>query len=142
MTPKKAITKKYLLARCSFENQTVIKALKHDALWNLVKQLDPDDQYAIFKIVEHENKPLTEDQIDSLFAYLPNETREGLDFISMDKSEKLTTVRENKEILDAIITKKGFTDKIDLDRAKVVPVEEFSSSKLWDIIKTGKYSFE
>lgn len=137
--PIKPITKKYLMDRCSFANQTVIKALKHDQLWALVKQLDPEDQHAIFKVVDHEVNPLSEDQVDSLFAYLPNDVREGLDFISMDKSEKLEIVRDNKTALKPIIKKKSFTERIDLDNKIVTPIEEFSSSKLWDIIKTGKY---
>ena len=142
MTAKKPINKKYLRARCSFDKQTVLVAFKHDALWAIVKQLDPEDQYSIFKIVDHEIKPLTEDQIDSLFAYLPNEVREGLDFISMDKAEKLTIVRDNTDTLEPIITKKGFTDKLPLNKPKTDPVEEFSSAKLWNIVKSGKYAFD
>ena len=142
MAPLKPINKKYLRARCSFDKQTVVKALNHDALWLLVKQLDPEDQYNIFKIVDHEIKPLTETEIDSLFAYLPNETREGLDFIDMTKAEKLTTVRDNTADLETIIDKKGFTDRVPLDTSKTDPVEEFSSSKLWEIVKSGKYTFD
>jgi len=140
--PKKAITKKYLLDRCSFENQTVIKALKHDALWLLIKQMDVEDQHAIFKVVEHTVTPLTEIQIDSLFAYLSHEVREGLDMISMTKEEKLNVVRDNKAVLKPVIEKNKFTDKLKLDSQISVPQEEFSSSKLWNIIKSGKYSFE
>jgi len=142
MAPLKPINKKYLRARCSFDKQTVVKALNHDALWLLVKQLDPEDQYNIFKIVDHEIKPLTETEIDSLFAYLPNETRAGLDFIDMTKAEKLTTVRDNTADLETIIDKKGFTDRVPLDTSKTDPVEEFSSSKLWEIVKSGKYTFD
>jgi len=140
--PKKAITKKYLLDRCSFENQTVIKALKHDALWDLVKQLDIEDQHSIFKVVEHTVTPLSEDQIDSLFAYLSHEVREGLDMISMTKTEKLDIIRENKATLKPVITKKNFTEKLALNKQISVPQEEFSSSKLWNIVKSGKYTFE
>lgn len=137
--PNKKITKKYLMDRCSFLTQTVIKAVQHEGLWAIVKQLDAEDQMAIFKVNSHEVKPLSETQIDSLFAYLPNETREGLDFISMSKQEKLEIVRENKETLSPVIEKKGFTDKIDLDSIISVPKEEFSSANLWNIIKSGKY---
>ena len=135
----KPITKKYLKERTSFLKQSVIKAVDFDGLWAIVKQMEPADQLAIFKIVDHELNPLSENQIDSLFAYLPNEVREGLDFISMDKSEKLDIVRENKPALKTIIEKKGYTELVDLDRSQVNPVEEYSSAKLWDIIKTGKY---
>ena len=137
---KKPITKTYLRDRCHFENQTVVKALKHNDLWKLVKQLDPNDQYAIFKVVDRLIKPLSEDQIDSLFAYLPQEIREGLDMISMDKAEKLEVVRSNEETLKPVIKKKGFSEKIALDAEISVPIEVFSSEKLWDIIKSGKYN--
>ena len=136
----KAITKKYLSDRTSFKDKTVLFSTDLVGLWAIVKQLEPADQLAIFKIVDYKVKPLTEMQIDSLFAYLPQEAREGLDFISMDKSEKLDIVRENKEILKPIIEKKKFTDIIDLNSEKTIPKEEYSSSKLWDIIKTGKYN--
>ena len=142
MAPKKAITKKYLQARCSFDKQTVLVAFKHDSLWAIVKQLDPEDQYKVFKIVDHEVKPLSENDIDSLFAYLPNEVREGIDFIDMTKDEKLETVRDNTEILQPIIEKKGFTDRVPLNSAKTTPVEEFSSKNLWNIVKSGKYTFD
>ncbi len=134
------ITKKYLTERTSFANKTVVFSTDLDGLWAIVKQLDPADQLAIFKVVDHELNPLTEMQIDSLFAYLSNEVREGLDFISLDKSEKLDIVRKNKETLKPIIKKKGFSEIIDLDRSQVIPKEEYSSAKLWDIIKTGKYN--
>ncbi len=140
--PNKPITKKYLMDRCSFAKQTVIKAVQHEGLWAIVKQLDPEDQMKIFKVVEHEVTPLNEDQIDSLFAYLPSEVREGLDFISMEKTEKLDIVRKNKATLKPIIVKKNFTDKLPLNVAKTEPVEEFSSSKLWNIIKSGKYALD
>ena len=133
------ITKKYLKERTSFVKQSVIKAVDLDGLWAIVKQMEAEDQLAIFKVVDHEITPLSENEIDSLFAYLPQETREGLDMISMDKSEKLDVVRENKDTLKPIIDKKGFTDKLDLNAGITVPKEEYSSSKLWDIIKTGKY---
>lgn len=138
----KKITKKYLMDRCSFETQTVIKAVKHEGLWAIVKQLDAEDQIAIFKVVEHEVNPLSETQIDSLFAYLPSETREGLDMISMSKTEKLDVVRENKETLNPVIEKKGFTERLDLNTKISVPKEEFSSANLWNIIKTGKYALD
>lgn len=141
MTPKppKSITKKYLSDRTSFKDKTVLYSTDFNGLWSIVKQLEPADQMKIFKVVEREIHPLSEDQIDSLFAYLSNEVREGLDFISMDKQEKLNIVRENKENLLTIIQKKGFSEKIDLDSRKVIPKEEYSSSNLWNIIKTGKY---
>ncbi len=139
---KKAITKKYLMDRCSFDKQTVIKAVKHDGLWAIVKQLDPTDQYSIFKTVEHDVNPLNEDQIDSLFAYLSNEAREPLDLVSMSKREKLEVVRENIDELNPIIEKKGFTERIALNTKIVKPVEEFSSALLWNIIKTGKYTLD
>ena len=142
MAPKKAINKKYLRARCSFDKQTVLVAFKHDPLWALVKQLDPEDQYAIFKIVDHEVKALSENDIDSLFAYLPNEVREGQDFIDMTKAEKLTIVRDNTETLEPIIEKKGFTERVKLDSNITVPSEEFSSALLWNIVKSGKYTFD
>lgn len=142
MAPLKPINKKYLQARCSFDKQTVLVAFKHDPLWAIVKQLDPEDQRKIFKIVDHEIKPLTETEIDSLFAYLPNEVREGIDFIDMTKAEKLTTVRDNTASLETIIDKKGFSDRVPLDKAKTDPVEEFSSAKLWEIVKSGKYTFD
>ena len=136
---KKPITKKYLTDRTSFKDKTVLFSTDLNGLWELVKQLDPDDQHSVFKVVEREINPLNEDQIDSLFAYLPNEVREGLDFISMDKIEKLNIVRQNKETLNPIIQKKGFSERIGLDRKKVIPKEEYSSACLWNIVKTGKY---
>ena len=141
MAPKKAINKKYLRARCSFDKQTVLVAFKHDNLWDRVKQLDPEDEYGIFKIVYHEIKPLNDTELDSLFAYLPNEVREGLDFIDMSKAEKLELVRDNTANLEKIIEKRGFTDRVPLNEPKTDPVEEFSSAKLWEIVKSGKYTF-
>jgi len=135
------ITKKYLTDRTSFVKQSVIKAVNLDGLWAIVKQMDAEDQLSIFKIVDHQINPLNENEIDCLFAYLPNEVLEPLDFISMDKSEKLDIVRENKTTLKPIIKKKGFTDKVDLNDEITVPKEEYSSALLWDIIKTGKYDF-
>ena len=144
MPPKvlKPITKKYLMDRCSFKGQTVIKAVKDDGLWAIVEQLDPKDQLSIFKVVDKEVNPLTENQIDSLFAYLSNEIREPLDLISMSKTEKLDVVRENSDELDQIISKKGFSERIKLNSKITVPREEYSASKLWNIIKSGKYQFE
>ncbi len=136
---KKAITKRYLKDRCTFTNQTVIKAVNFDGLWAIIKALEVEDQYAVFKIVDKELHPLNEDQIDALTAYLPNEIRAPLDFISMSKKEKLDVVRENKEILGSIIEKKGFTETIDLNSKKVIPREEYSAANLWDIIKSGRY---
>lgn len=138
MTPK-PITKKYLTDRTSFKDKTVLFSTDLNGLWDIIRQLDPEDQRSVFKVVEREINPLSEDQIDSLFAYLPNEVRAGLDFISMDKIEKLGIVRENKETLNPIIKKKGFTERIGLDRKKVIPKEEYSSACLWNIVKTGKY---
>ncbi len=134
------ITKKYLSDRISFKDKTVLYSTDLNGLWAIVKQMDAVDQLAIFKIVDYKLKPLSEMQIDSLFAYLPNDVRDPLDFISMDKSEKLDIVRENKETLQPIIEKKGFTDIIDLNSEKTIPKEEYSSSLLWDVIKTGKYN--
>ena len=138
MTPK-PITKKYLTDRTSFKDKTVLFSTDLNGLWDIIKQLDPEDQRSVFKVVEREINPLSEDQIDSLFAYLPNEVRAGLDFISMDKIEKLGIVRKNKETLNPIIQKKGFSERIGLDRKKVIPKEEYSSANLWNIVKTGKY---
>lgn len=136
----KAITKKYLSDRTSFKDKTVLYSTDLNGLWAIVKQLEPEDQLAIFKVVDYKITPLSEMQIDSLFAYLPSEVRDPLDFISMDKTEKLDILRENKETLKPIIEKKGFTETIDLNSIKTIPKEEYSSSKLWDIIKTGKYN--
>ena len=132
---EKPITKKYLQERCSFQNKTVIGAVDFDGLYAIVKKLNPSEQKSIFRIVEKELKPLNEDQIDALLIYLPNEVKDNLDFIDLTKKEKLEIVRTNKENLSTIIDKKGYTENIDLDRKQVIPSEEYSSAKMWEIVK-------
>ena len=145
--PKKAtntgtgITEEYLLARCDFENHIVIKAVKKDKLWEeIVSKFDPEDQHAIFKVSETTLEPLNEAEIDGLFVYLPNEVRSSIDFISLSKEEKLDLILENKESLSEVIEKRGYSDRIGLKKKQITPIEKVSSSKLWDIIKTGKYN--
>lgn len=132
----KAITKKYLQDRCTFKDKTVIVAVDFDGLYAIVKQLAPSEQKAIFKISTKTTIPLNEDQIDGLFPYLPSEARENIDFIDLTKKEKLDLIRENKGNLAAVIDKKGYSEKVDLDSSVPTTVEEYSSALLWDIIKT------
>ena len=134
------ITKKYLQNRCFFKDKTVIKTVDFDGLWAIVKQLNEDDQRAIFRISDVVIKPLTENQIDALCSYLPNEVKNALDFMELTVKEKLKMVRENKEMLNPIIEKKRFTERIDLDSNKKTEEEIYSSERLWDIVKTDKYN--
>lgn len=134
------ITKKYLQDRCFFKDKTVIKTVDFDGLWAIVKQLDEKDQHSIFRISDIVIKPLNENQIDALCSYLPNEIKINLDFMELTLTEKLNVVRENKEILNPIIEKKRFTERIDLDSNKKTEEEIYSSERLWDIVKTDKYN--
>jgi len=132
---EKGITKKYLGERTTFKDKTVVGALDFNDLWSIVKQLNPSEQKSIFKVVDREIRPLSENQIDSLLIYLPTEIKDGLDFIDMTKADKLKLVRENKENLVKVIEKKNYSESIDLDRKEVIPNEEYSSAKLWEIVK-------
>ncbi len=133
---EKNITKKYLQDRCTFKDKTVIVAVDFDGLYAIVKQLAPSMQKNIFKMVDKTINPLSEDQIDSLLIYLPNEIKENVDFIDLTKKEKLDLVRDNKASLSKIIDKKGFNDQITLDKKVNTPNEEYSSALLWDLIKS------
>lgn len=94
---KRAKLPKTLKKKFKYKNITYCK----DVELENPMQLDFMDGYNI-------TKPLTETQIDSLFAYLPHEVREKIDFISVDKGEKLEIIRQNIESLNPIIKKKGF----------------------------------
>lgn len=134
------ITKKYLQERCNFKEKTVLKAFDFDGLWAIVKQLEEEDQHSIFRITDVVIKPLNDNQIDALCAYLPNEVKDSVTLFELTKREKLAMVRDNKEHIATVIERKGFTDRVDLNANELTQEELYSSEKLWDIVKTDKYN--
>lgn len=130
------MTKTEIRRACKFNDKTVLKVLSEEEVVDFISSMESrEEQDKFFDDKEITIKPLSDKEIKDLAIELLENNFDTSELIGKSTSEKLETIRNNKELIADYIESKNYSERLFLDNASTSKEQKWSSSNAWKEIK-------